>query len=376
MLCEDYLPLVEAFFDRILDEPEAGMVNAHLASCPACSDALEAMQQEQEEYAAYWREVAIKPPAWSSVLSAIKAERADSPAPEPGGKLAAFLSGWHLKPSFVTLAACVVLSVGLLSLIYWTRRGSAPPRQELAARPGDETIGVSNGDATLPESEAASGSPNQLRQPETKGEGMTASAPRVDSAQSPTRVSAVKSNEPNERRRLGAGRADVPVAAELTPSSASSAPASALTGAARYKLALRRSRELAAMPSLPSPGLAPNMRGKMAQHVERMQLLFLSLKNIGGEGQTLDVSYEKKLSRRLLNYNVLLRREAGSKGDLPLEELLGSIEPVLAEIASLPEQASRADVSQIKERIRKKGVGVLLNAYSGAPESEAERVSF
>jgi hypothetical protein len=168
----------------------------------------------------------------------------------------------------------------------------------------------------------------------------------------------------------------VPVSAKLTPSSVSGGSAPALAEAARFKLALRLSRELAAMPSLPSPGLAPNMRDEMAQHVERMQLLFLSLKNKGGAEQTLDVSYEKKLSRRLHNHNVLLRREAGSKGDLPFEELLGSIEPVLAEIASLPEQASRAEVLQIKERIQKKGVGVLLKAYSGASLSEAERVGF
>lgn len=371
MRCEDCLPLVEAFFDGTLDEPEAGTVGAHVAACPVCSDALEAAQQEQETYAAFWREAGVNPPTWASVLSAIEEGRADSHAPERGGKWAAFLSPRRLVPAFATVAACVLLAVGLLSFGLLARRDSTPPRQEMATRSGDGAVASSG---AVP---AAS---------ETGAENLTAghAVPRVDSTTTTTRALIVKRGVTAGGRRIEARggkifeaeRGKIPDAAGLTASPTGGGPEAASTGTARFEHTLMLSREAAAAPSLSSLGRGPNMDGETARHIERVQLLFLSLKHTADAGQTIDVSYERGLSRRLLNRNVLLRREAESKGNLPLEELLDSVEPVFAEIANLPAQASPAEVAQIKERIRKKGVVALLKAHSAALESEAERGRF
>jgi len=58
----------------------------------------------------------------------------------------------------------------------------------------------------------------------------------------------------------------------------------------------------------------------------------------------------------LLYKNVLLRRDAEAKGNLPVEELLGSLEPFLLDIANLPEKPSSNEVRSIKERMQKKEI--------------------
>jgi hypothetical protein len=120
------------------------------------------------------------------------------------------------------------------------------------------------------------------------------------------------------------------------------------------------------------------MSGEVAQHLERAELLLLSLKNArqAETERTVNVAYEKGLSRRLLARNVFLRREAESKSNLPLEELLDGIEPVLVEVANLPEQASFSDVLSIRERIRRKGLVALLQTHTNEPLMVAARESF
>jgi hypothetical protein len=146
----------------------------------------------------------------------------------------------------------------------------------------------------------------------------------------------------------------------------------------RFQQALSLSKRLAAERTLTSAGRSPNMSADVAQHLERAQLLLLSLKNAqeAETGRAIDVGYEKGLSRRLLTRNVLLRREAESKSNLPLEELLDSIEPVLVEVANLPEQVAPSEVLSIGERIRRKGFVALLQAYTNEPVTVAARESF
>jgi hypothetical protein len=89
-------------------------------------------------------------------------------------------------------------------------------------------------------------------------------------------------------------------------------------------------------------------------------------RNVGlsAEEPTLDASYEKERSRQLLERNATLRRDAQSKGNLPAEELLGSLEPLLLDIANLPERPGREDMLSIKERIQKKEIIATLQVYS------------
>ena len=102
------------------------------------------------------------------------------------------------------------------------------------------------------------------------------------------------------------------------------------------------------------------------KHFEKAQLLLRSFRNIKGSGGT-ELAYEKQLSRRLLYQNILLRRSAEMRGNLPAEETLNNLEPILLDIANLPEKPSPAELSGIKERLQRKEMIAALQIYSVQP---------
>ena len=103
-----------------------------------------------------------------------------------------------------------------------------------------------------------------------------------------------------------------------------------------------------------------------ASYLESAQMLLRSFRNISVEqgDEDLDVSYEKERSRELLYKNILLRRDAEVKGNLPVNHLLSGVEPVLLDIANLPAIATRSDVRSIQERIEKKEIIATIQVYS------------
>jgi len=116
-----------------------------------------------------------------------------------------------------------------------------------------------------------------------------------------------------------------------------------------------------------SPAVTP------ASHFERAQLLLRSFRNARAEGKgaMMDLAYEKRQAGKLVYDNILLRREAEAKGYLPVEEALTSLEPLLLDIANLPDKPSRGEVQVIRERIQKQELIATLQIVS----SEAERFS-
>src|SRR5262249_6002249 len=91
------------------------------------------------------------------------------------------------------------------------------------------------------------------------------------------------------------------------------------------------------------------------RHFENAQILLRSFRNASapdtaaGERREpeapapIDLTYEKEMSRKLLHQNVLLRRDAEMKGNLPAEEALDSLELFLLDIANLPDNPSLGD---------------------------------
>ena len=103
-----------------------------------------------------------------------------------------------------------------------------------------------------------------------------------------------------------------------------------------------------------------------AQHIEQSQILLRSIKNVAisdGDDEEIDVSYDKALSRRLLNENVVLRRDAEMKAKFPTKTLLADLEPFLIDIANLPDRARPEDVRAIKERVQKTEIVAALLDY-------------
>jgi hypothetical protein len=112
-----------------------------------------------------------------------------------------------------------------------------------------------------------------------------------------------------------------------------------------------------------SPIANPFVDAETARHIERAQVLLRSFRNTEGDTE-FDLAYERQSSERLLAKNVLLRRDAEAKGNLPIEDLLGSLEPFLLDIANLPDAPTKDDVRVIKARMEKKEIITALQVYS------------
>jgi hypothetical protein len=102
----------------------------------------------------------------------------------------------------------------------------------------------------------------------------------------------------------------------------------------------------------------------MARHVEQTQMLLRSFKNArASETGSVDVAYEKNLSRKLLAQNATLQLEAEVKGDKETKQVLDEIKPFLLDIANLRENPSREEVRSIRERVRKNEIVAALQVY-------------
>ncbi len=102
-----------------------------------------------------------------------------------------------------------------------------------------------------------------------------------------------------------------------------------------------------------------------ANHFEQTQNLLRSIRNVtvtDGEDE-IDVTYDKALSQRLLNENVVLRRDAEMRAKFPTKTLLADLEPLLIDIANLPDHARPEEVRAIKERVDKTEIVAALIEY-------------
>jgi hypothetical protein len=104
------------------------------------------------------------------------------------------------------------------------------------------------------------------------------------------------------------------------------------------------------------------------KHFEKAQLMLRSFRNASAAKSlaATDLTYERQLSRRLLYQNILLRRDAEMKGNLPAEEALNSLEPFLIDIANLPDKPSSGELGAIRERLQRKELIASLQ-ISSAP---------
>ena len=102
------------------------------------------------------------------------------------------------------------------------------------------------------------------------------------------------------------------------------------------------------------------------RHVEQAQLLLRSFRNARLSDD--DLAYERERSKKLLYRNIVLRREAASKGDPRVEGLLDRLEPILVDIANLPDKPAKEEVASIRERVRKKNL--MFSLQTAAPRQK------
>lgn len=119
----------------------------------------------------------------------------------------------------------------------------------------------------------------------------------------------------------------------------------------------------------PNPMLAMDAADSLSnpatKHFERAQMLLRAFRNApASKNATFDLAYEKKRARHLAYETIILRREAETRGDWQMEEVLSNLEPLLLDIANLPQRPTSDDVIPIKERMQKKEIVAKLQLYA------------
>ena len=103
-----------------------------------------------------------------------------------------------------------------------------------------------------------------------------------------------------------------------------------------------------------------------ASHFEQSELLLRAFRNLrpARGGRTPEIAYERRRAQQLLYRNIMLRREADSDGDVQVATLLGSLEPILLDIANLRDKPRSSEVLVIKERVERTSLVPLLQVNS------------
>ena len=105
-----------------------------------------------------------------------------------------------------------------------------------------------------------------------------------------------------------------------------------------------------------------------AMHLEKSELLLRAFRNVRANenGRAAEIGYERQRAQQLVYQNIMLRREADTTGDVQVATLLESLEPILLDIANLPQHPEDADIRAIQQRVERKNIVALLQVNSTA----------
>jgi Putative zinc-finger len=309
MKCDDCLNLLEAYADGEASEREAEPVRMHLATCAKCEGSFEALTAENEMYARYDRELQVSPALWNGIAARLDSEQ--EAAATRNFDVRAWFAGLFGAPAFrIAMPAMAVVLIALfVGLAYWRTRPQAQP-PVVTARLDNRTT-------------ARSSATTDIKPPVTTSSPVVSTVPKAEAPKA--QFVATKMNQPPTNKRVDTG-SDVLFKDTAYPD-----------GEER----------------------------DTASHLEQAQNLLVSFRNIqfSENDDEVDVAYEKSESRRLLNENVVLRREAEMTGKYPAKAMLGSLEPFLIDIANLPDKAKPADVRQITDRVQRTEIVAELRGY-------------
>ena len=311
MKCEACLPLLEEYIDSELSERDATQVRAHLITCASCANELDTLSAEQEVYLRYDRALEVSPSMWNTVAGVI-AQESQLIVSRPPLSLRQRVAGLFVMPSFgVSFAgAMAVLIVAAVMGLAYLNTYRQPPR------PQEATGGYKNKPPSIPST--VTDLPAQFA-------GTVADKPNHNPAKG-VQIVAAKSGLAAANKARASNQSDV---------------------------------------LFPDAAYADIEDQDAQRHIEQAQNLLRSVRNLQvAEGaDDIDVSYEKALSRRLLNENVILRRDAEMSGKFPVKTLLSSLEPFLIDIANLPDRTSADDLRVIKDRVQKTEIVAALHTF-------------
>jgi len=121
-------------------------------------------------------------------------------------------------------------------------------------------------------------------------------------------------------------------------------------------------------PSAPGPVRAADTQTMTALHFEKSETLLVAFRNVrlNEPGTATEIGYERKRAQQLVYQNMMLRREADAAGDVQSSSLLENLEPILIDIANLPDKPDKDAVRVIRQRVERKNIVPLLRVNSTA----------
>jgi len=121
-------------------------------------------------------------------------------------------------------------------------------------------------------------------------------------------------------------------------------------------------------PAVAEPVSPADAQTMTAIHFEKAETLLRAFRNarLNEPGSATEVSYERKRAQQLVYQNMMLRREADAAGDIQVASLLESLEPILLDIANLPDKPDAHAVRVIRDRVERKNIVALLQVNSTA----------
>ena len=307
MKCEVCLELLEEYLDGEVPADDQEQISAHLITCADCSATFGTLTAEQQLFARYDREIEVPPFLWTRIAE--HSFNADKPP----------LRGWRVL--FAPLFNCSVnsLAVGIaipllaiaIGLAYWV----------VSQQSAKNNVAIST-------------SENQIN---------------------PTLPRDGTDRTQDQRQKPAAEQR------HLKPEFVASKPPAKRRARPAIKNALLEQSDVFSS----DLGYMDMDEQDTARHIEQTQNLLRSIRNVqvSDGDEEIDVSYDKALSRRLLNENVVLRRDAEMKAKFPTKTLLADLEPFLIDIANLPDHARPEDVRVIKERVQRTEIVAALVDY-------------
>ena len=375
MRCEDCLPLIEEYFDGEVEGRTAELMGVHLASCETCAAALDALSFEQEVYARYDRGLEVSPALWARVSAEI-ARGPQAESPEPGRPFlsrlrtgfAAALGSLAVRPALASSLALLVVAAAAGA--FWLSQ-KAP-----AARTPEVAVNAPRGSAAdNPMSVAGSGGANASAAPSNNGSVTVGAAPVEEPRDNPRQyapeeraaVSNVRGTRVNGTKEVSVDELLGDPAAPKANSGTVIIRPDEHAADADDSILVNASLATASAVSVVTSDtrlLDPEEKD-VARHVEQTQMLLRSFKNVrpSDDTNTVNVAYERNLSRKLLAENATLKLDAETRGDKDTRQVLDSIEPFLLDIANLREQPSREEVRSVKERVTKNDIIAALQVY-------------
>jgi anti-sigma factor RsiW len=302
----DFTEKISSLIDGELSQAEAREVERHVLNCGECEQLRADFLNLRSQIASF--ETSLQPAVQNRALKKILS--AERPIPARGLQ-------WGFGTQAVAFATLMIVGAIVGLLLYQSSNTRGPASKEHVSVQTPSPVPSASVETT--KQPAPEESPEPARSSEQP-------APNKDDKEAPRRTTPVKR----------------PIVREPKPG-----------------------EQFAAIPERVRSADAETMT---AMHFEKSETLLRAFRNmrLNDSGTEAEVNYERKRAQQLVYQNMMLRREADASGDVQIASLLESLEPILLDIANLPDRPDNDAVRVIRERVERKNIVALLRVNSTA----------